>query len=312
MALSTLKDRVQARAAAVASGEEFQHNRADEETPAGHGHDVEQFRAAIQAALPKHVSIDLFIAALRPVLPKLRQCTPASVRQSVITAARFGLVPDGQQAVITADDRIATFLATYEGWVELMWRSGMVSSVIAEIVYEGDEYEFVPTAPVGQDFVHKPDVLARGKGRKPLFAYCFAWLPGGARSKVAIVTVAEAEEIRDEFSKAYRRAEESGEKNSLWHRFFDRMLLKTAIRRSVRLIPKSAELRALIAVEQAAEDGRPQILATIDPETAALEARGRRARRAAEGSPDVPTLRLPVKTRGRTKPRSRRRDRNKR
>ncbi|KUN32462.1 recombination and repair protein RecT [Streptomyces corchorusii] len=314
MALTTLKERVQARAAAVADAEDIRHDRADEgeEMPAGHGHDVERFRADIEAALPKHVSVDLFLASLRPVLPKLRKCTPASVLQAVITAARFGLVPDGQQAVITADDGIATFLATYEGYVELMYRSGLVKSVVANLVYEGDEYEFVPTARAGEDFVHKPNVLTSKKNLKPLFAYAFAWLEGGARSNVAIVTLEEAEEIRDEHSRAYQRAEANGQKNSLWHTRFDRMHLKTAIRRLAKLVPKSAELRALIAVEQAAEDGTPQILTAIDPETAALEGEARRAARAAEASQDVPASRLPVKKRGRAKPRARRRDRNKR
>ncbi|MEH0579016.1 recombinase RecT [Streptomyces sp. B21-108] len=315
MALTTLKERVQQRAATVASTADIRHGRADdvEETPAGHGPDIEQFRADIEAALPKHVSVDLFLAALRPVLPKLRKCTPASVLQSVITAARFGLIPDGHQAVITADDRIATFLATYHGYIELMYRSGLVKSVVAGLVYDGDDWDYVPTARVGEDFLHKPNLLASKKDRgEPLFAYAFAWLEGGARSAVAVVTREEAEEIRDEFSSAYQRAESSGKKDSLWHTRFPDMHLKSAIRRMAKLVPKSAELRALVAVEQAAEDGKPQILAAIDPETAVLEADARQAARAAEASQDAPAPRLAVKTRGRAKPRRRNRDRNKR
>ncbi|MER7477335.1 recombinase RecT [Streptomyces sp. NPDC126510] len=313
MALTTLKERVQQRTATVASTEDIRHDRAEDETPAGRDHDVEQFRADIEAALPKHVSVDLFLAALRPVLPKLRKCTPASVLQSVITCARFGLIPDGHQAVITADDRIATFIATYHGYIELMYRSGLVRSVVAGLVYEGDEWDFVPTARVGEDFVHKPNLLASKKDRPVLFAYAFAWLEGGARSAVAIVTVEEAEEIRDEFSRAYQRAEANGKKDSLWHTRFPDMHLKSAIRRMAKLVPKSAELRALIEVEQAAEDGKPQILAAIHPETAALEAEARQAAQAAEASQDVPAPRLAVKKpRGRAKPRHRNRDRNKR
>lgn len=314
MALTTLKERVQQRAAAVASTEDIRHGQADdvEDRAAGQDHNIEQFRADIEAALPKHVSVDLFLAALRPALPKLRQCTQASVLQSVITCARFGLIPDGHQAVITADDRIATFLATYHGYIELMYRSGLVKSVVAGLVYDGDEWDYVPTARVGDDFVHKPNLLASKKDRPTLFAYAFAWLEGGARSAVAVVTVEEAEAIRDEFSRAYQRAESSGKKDSLWHTRFDDMHLKTAIRRMAKLVPKSAELRALIEVEQAAEDGKPQILAAIDPETAALEAEARQAARAAEASQDVPVPRLTVKTRGRAKPRRRNRDKNKR
>ncbi|MEU0627692.1 recombinase RecT [Streptomyces sp. NPDC005989] len=322
MALTSLKERVQAKASA--SHDDIEHSRGEdvEETPAGHDAQsvvvaewLGRYRADVEASLPKHISADLFFAALRPVLPRLRRCTPASVLQSVITCARFGLIPDGQQAVITADDRIATFVATYHGYVELMYRSGLVKSVVTGLVYEGDEWSWEPTAPAPLDFTHRPDVLASKRDRgEPLFAYAFAWLDGGARSAVAVVTREDAEEIRDEFSRAYQRAEENGQKNSFWHRRFSDMHLKTAVRRMAKLVPKSAELRALVEVEQAAEDGRPQILAAIDPETAALEAEARQAAKAAEASQDQPPVpRLPVKKgRVRAKPRRRNRDRNRR
>ncbi|EMF31087.1 recombination and repair protein RecT [Streptomyces gancidicus BKS 13-15] len=324
MALSTLKDRVKAAAAgAVAAGDDTEHERADgtEEAPAGHPEFavrewLDRYQDDIEAALPKHISAGLFLAALRPVLPTLAKCTPASILQAVITCARFGLIPDGRQAAITADDGIATFVATYHGYIELMYRSGLVRSVVVEMVYEGDEWTYEPTAPAPLDFTHKPDVLAAKKDRKPLFAYAFAWLEGGVRSAVSIVTLADAEEIRDEYSKAYQRAEANGKKNSFWHTHFTDMWLKTAIRKLFKLVPASAELRALAAVEQAAEDGRPQILAAVDPETAALEADARRAAAAAEASQDAPTTRtLPRKVsagRGRAKPRRRNRDKRRR
>lgn len=322
MALSTLKDRVKAAAAgAVAAGDE--HERADgtEEAPAGHpefavGQWLDRYQDDIQAALPKHISAGLFLAALRPVLPKLAKCTPASILQAVITCARFGLIPDGRQAVITADDGLATFVATYHGYIELMYRSGLVRSIVVEMVYEGDEWTYEPTAPAPLDFTHKPDVLAAKQDRKPLFAYAFAWLEGGVRSAVSIVTLADAEDTRDEYSKAYQRAEANGAKNSFWHTHFTDMWLKTAIRKLFKLVPASAELRALAAVEQAAEDGRPQILSAVDPETAALEADARRAAEAAEASQDIETTRtLPRKAsarRGRAKPRRRNRDKRRR
>ncbi|MFF4179634.1 recombinase RecT [Streptomyces sp. NPDC001750] len=323
MALTSLKERVQAKAQLSVPHDGIEHSRGEdvEETPAGHDAQstvvaqwLDRYRADVAAALPRHISVDLFFAALRPVLPKLRRCTPASVLQSVITCARFGLIPDGQQAVIAADDRIATFVATYHGYVELMYRSGLVRSVVTGLVYEGDEWSWEPTAPAPLDFTHRPDVLAPKKDRgEPLFAYAFAWLDGGARSAVAVVTREDAEEIRDEFSSAYRRAEENGQKNSFWHTRFADMHLKTAVRRMAKLVPKSAELRALVEVEQAAEDGKPQILAAIDPETAALEVEARQAAKAAEASQDRPVPCLAVKKgRGRAKPRRRNRDRKRR
>ncbi|MFF5655279.1 recombinase RecT [[Kitasatospora] papulosa] len=325
----TLKDRVMARAgtAPTASAEDIQHDRADgaEETPAGHDEQAAasfaewlgRYGRDVEAALPAHIDAGTFLAVVRGTLPDLiGRCTPASILQAVITCARFGLLPDGQQAVITVENRTAVFIPTYRGYVELMYRSGLVKSVVTGMVYEGDEWEFEPTAPAPLDFVHKPQILASAENRgKPLFAYAFAWLDGGVRSAVSIITREKAEEIRDEFSRSYQQAEKTGARNSFWHLRFDDMWVKTALRALAKLVPTSAELRALVAVEQAAEDGRPQILAVLDPEATALEADALRAAAAAEASQDVPTASaLPRKAsagRGRT-PRRRNRDRNKR
>ncbi|WP_233646744.1 RecT family recombinase [Streptomyces sp. BSE6.1] len=322
MALTTLKDRVKAagsRTASVLDDETTHERTADggDEPGREHADDatvgawLDRFDADVTAALPRHVDGRVFLAALRPQLPKLLgRCTPASVLQSAVTCARFGLIPDGQQAVIVPDGRIAVFIATYRGFIDLMYRSGLVRSVVAGMVYEGDEWTYEPTAPAPLDFTHRPNVLATKEHRgRPLFAYAFVWLEGGVRSAVAIVTREQAEETRDEHSRAYQRAEESGKRDSFWHLRFDDMWLKTALRRAERLVPTSAELRALVAVEQAAEDGRPQILASVDPETAALDAAARRAARAAEGSQEprrVPSK--PSSKRGRAKPRRRNRD----
>ncbi|MET7809841.1 recombinase RecT [Streptomyces sp. NPDC005395] len=326
MALTTLKDRV--KAAGVRTASALDEDTAHERTPDGgeepgreHADDavvaawLDRFETDVTAALPKHIDGRVFLAALRPQLPALLgRCTRASVFQSAVTCARFGLIPDGQQAVIVPDGRIAVFIATYRGFIDLMYRSGLVRSVVAGMVYEGDDWSYEPTAPAPLDFTHRPNVLASEAERgAPLFAYAFAWLEGGVRSAVAIVTREQAEETRDEHSRAYQRAEESGANNSFWHLRFDDMWLKTALRRSEKLVPTSAELRALVAVEQAAEDGRPQILAALDPETAALEAGARLAAAQAEASQDTPTHRLPLKPlRGRAKPRRRNRDKKKR
>ncbi len=85
-----------------------------------------------------------------------------------------------------------------------------------------------------------------------------------------LLTREDAEEIRDEFSESYRRAEESGAANSFWHTRFLRMWEKSAIRRLVRVVPKSAELRALIDADDAGERGETQILHAPDPEAARL------------------------------------------
>ncbi|MFE9127719.1 recombinase RecT [Streptomyces sp. NPDC007148] len=247
------------------------------------------YRAHFEEALPDCVDRSVFFAAVRAVLPDLAKCTPASVLQALLTCARFGLIPDGAQAAITRQGVIASFVPMYQGYIELMYRSGLVESVHVGVIRENDEFSYTPTARYPDDFVHRPDVRLTQKQRgEVVVAYAYAWLKGGARSQVILLTREDAEEIRDEFSESYRRAEESGAANSFWHTRFLRMWEKSAIRRLVRVVPKSAELRALIDADDAGERGETQILHAPDPEAARLLAEVERAHAAAEASQDVP------------------------
>lgn len=262
------------------------------------------YETQFEAALPQHISTGAFLAATRAILPGLTGCTPASVLQALLTCARFGLLPDGHGAVIEAQDRIAVFIPTYRGYIDLMYRSGLVESVHVGLIHEGDEWSFEPTAPAPLDFTHKarPDLPAAERG-PVILAYAFCWLKGGTRSQVALINREKAEQIRDEFSRAYQRAEASGQRDSFWHRRFDDQWRKTALRALFRLVPSSAEVRALEATDDAGEDGRVQILHAPDPETATLTAQAEQAHTAAEGSqepavtgPPRPKRRQPKRT----------------
>ncbi len=300
---STLRDRVRAATEerSVPNGP-VRHDQADEtaEAEQAGGHEdvaaadavmmfLSRYEGHFTDALPSHVDKGAFFAAVRAVLPTLTRCTPASVLQALLTSARFGLVPDGRHAAIVRDGALATFVPMYQGYVDLMYRSGRVESVHVGLIYEGDEWEFTPTAPAPLDFTHKPrPELPKEQRGAPVLAYAFAWLKGGSRSQVALLNREEAEEIRDGWSKAYQRAQEAGTHDSTWHTHFDQMWQKSAIRRMSKLVPTSAELRALETVEDAGEAGTPQILHAPDPESAQLVAEAERAHTASEGSQDGP------------------------
>ncbi|MEU5834547.1 recombinase RecT [Streptomyces diacarni] len=302
MTLSTLKDRVRAATEErpVPTGP-VQHDQAHEtsDVEQAGGHDdvaadavmtfLSRYEAHFTDALPSHVDTGAFFAAVRAVLPTLTRCTPASVLQALLTSARFGLIPDGRHAVIVRDGSLATFVPMYQGYVDLMYRSGLVESVHVGLIYEGDEWEFTPTAPAPLDFTHKPrPELPKADRGAPILAYAFAWLKGGARSQVALLNREEAEEIRDGWSKQYQHAQEAGTNDSTWHTDFNAMWQKSAIRRMSKLVPMSPELAALTDADNAGAAGTPQILHAPDPETAQLTADAERAHTAAEASQDGP------------------------
>lgn len=248
---------------------------------------LDQYAGDFTAALPGCVDTAAFMAATRAALPDLKHCSPASLLQALLTCARFGLLPDGRQAVITCEAGRAVMIPMYQGYVELMYRSGRVGSVHVGLIHAGDEWSFEPSAPPPLDFTFKPALLkSREERGEPVLAYAFAWLAGGARSQVITLTRADAEAIRDEHSRAYQRAEESEKRDSFWHVDFDAMWRKSAVRRLPPLVPTSAEVHALTLADDAGDAGRVQVLHAPEDAQAFVEAAA--AHDAAEGSQESP------------------------
>lgn len=314
MAPSTLKDRVRAAtsdkpapASAVRPVEVVQDAtpaelHAAEQAEGGATTDavmvwLERHGADFTAALPVCVDVGTFMSAVRAVLPSLSRCTPASLLQALLTCARFGLIPDGRQAVITAEGSTARFIPMAAGYIELMYRSGHVASVHTGLIYEGDEWDYEPTAKSPDDFRHKPALLLPAEERgEPILAYAFCWMASGERSQVIILTRQQAEEIRDEYSTAYQDAVREGRKDSFWHLKFDWMWVKSAVLRLHKVVPTSAELRQLADADAAGEAGRVQIFHAPD-EDAQDRADAAAAHTAAEGSQEPQAPARPVRKR---------------
>ncbi|WPR52778.1 recombinase RecT [Streptomyces sp. S399] len=258
---------------------------------------LERYGDDFTKALPSHIEVKVFLAAVRACLPGLIHCTPASLRQALLTCARFGLIPDGRHAVIKREGKLAVFVPMAQGYVELMYRSGRVGSVHVGMIHEADEWSYEPSAPAPLDFTHKPRVELSKKDRGPaILAYAFCWMTSGARSQVIVLSREDAEAIRDEYSSAYQRAKDSGANDSFWHTDFDKMWAKSALRRLHKVVPMSAELVALLAADDAGDEGRVQVVHAPDPEVAVLAAEAERAYEAAEGSQELADAALPRKS----------------
>ncbi|MFD5788660.1 recombinase RecT [Streptomyces sp. NPDC127037] len=264
---------------------------------------LEQYGADFTKALPSHIDVKTFLSAVRASLPGLVHCTPASLRQALLTCARFGLVPDGRHAVIKREGKLAVFVPMAQGYVELMYRSGRVGSVHVGMVHEHDEWSYEPTAPSPLDFTHKPRVeLSKKERGAPILAYAFCWLTSGVRSQVIVLNREDAEAIRDEYSQAYRRAQESGKADSFWHTDFDKMWAKSALRRLHKVVPMSAELVALAKADEAGDAGEVQII-HAPAEEAHLLAEADEAHERAEASQDPKASRVRPLPRKRSQPR---------
>lgn len=260
---------------------------------------LERYNAEFDDALPAHIDRSTFFAAVRSLLPTLARCTPASTLDALLACARFGLVPDGRHAVIVREGKLARFIPMAQGYVDLMCR-GEVQSVVVEVVRENDHFKWVPTAPLGEDLEHVPARGMKSERGEATHVYAFAWFRNGNRSRAVVLDREEAEEIRDEHSRAYQEAVAEGREDSYWHRFFLQMWMKSVVRRLPKYVRMSVELlTALMKADDAGEAGEAQSFHAPDPETARLPAEAEAASVAAEASQDVPApanpRRLPVK-----------------
>ncbi|MGW5259628.1 recombinase RecT [Microbispora sp. NPDC004025] len=267
----TLKDRVATRATGQRpSGKEL----AVKQKVATARQLFKQMAPQFQMALPKHVTVDRFMRmALTCVqkTPALLDCSQESLLAALLESARLGLEPGTKQAAIVPYGKTATFVAQWQGLVHLMYNSGRVTSVVAEFIYEHDEWDY--SIGDGGTFWHRPNLLVADRG-KPVLVYAFAEIKGGGRSKIVTLNRAQAEEVRDKYSKAYQLAEkhrredpagfertpDKGWFNSTWHTEFDAMWRKSAVRRLADWVPQSPELVELLQREnEAGESELPEV-----------------------------------------------------
>lgn len=196
----------------------------------------DQFRAAINKSLPKHLTADRFVRiALTAMMkePKIAQCSQESLFQVLLDLSSLGLEPDGRRAHIIPFRNKgvleAQLLIDYKGLIELAKRSGEVVCWRAEAVCDGDEFSW-------QDGIvyHKIDWLKpRGK---LLAAYSHVKNKDGI-DEYEVMTAEQIEGIRKR-----SKAANCGP----WKSDYKEMAKKTVIRRHSKRLVLSQEFNEAI------------------------------------------------------------------
>jgi recombination protein RecT len=112
-----------------------------------------------------------------------------------------------------------------------MYRAGAISSVVAEVVYSGDVFEYQPG--VDERPRHQIDWDADDRGQLRL-VYAYAIMKDGATSKVIVMNRAAIQKI-----KATSQGADSS--YSPWQTSEPAMWLKSAVRQLAKWVPTSAE-----------------------------------------------------------------------
>lgn len=205
----------------------------------------------IRAALPRHMTPERMARIALTTIkltPKLLECTPRSLLAAIIESSQLGLEIDMRGlAFIVPYGKEATLLIGYKGLIELAIRSGKVSHIDAEVVYEDDEFDYA----LGLDpkLYHKPS-LTRPDASQKKAVYALAKMTDGEPVFI-ILGQSDIERIK----------KSSRAKSGPWFDWEDEMWKKSAIRRLCKRLPQSPELQRAISIDEAAEAGIPQNLA---------------------------------------------------
>jgi len=212
-----------------------------------------------EAMVPSHIDASKLIRTALIEMrrsPKLMQCRPASILGGVMTAAQLGLELGSHlgQAWLIPFKQEAVFIAGYRGMVQLAYRSGQVRNIHADPVYEADTFSFAyGTNP---HLTHTPSDLPPGERGEITHFYAVASLANGGHA-FRVMTRAEVMQVRE-------RSPGARKPDSPWNHPVDWLDMgrKTVIRRLAKYLPQSVEWQKAVALDELAEAGKGQDLAS--------------------------------------------------
>jgi len=214
---------------------------------------VARYGDSFATVLPSHIKPEQWLRLAQGALRKGRRIeyrgvqmyeleaaalnNPGVFLSDLMNAARLGLEPGTEEFYLTPRTVKGQLeilgIVGYQGLIELIYRAGAVSSVIAELVYTGDVFTYQP----GRDErpIHVIDWDAEDRGALRL-VYAYAVMRDGATSKVVVLNKADIARIK-------LSSRGSAGEHSPWVTNPGAMWLKSAVRQLAKWVPTSAEYR---------------------------------------------------------------------
>lgn len=215
----------------------------------------------VSALLPAGITPDRFRAMVVGSVmktPKLLECSTASVLKAALEAAKLGLAPDtpSQLCTLVPYKGTAQFQLMFRGVLALLYRSDAVTSVWADLVYEGDTFDEIRGSE--PKLVHVPAPLdQRDANRKKLAAYACARLTNDPVTQFVVVDAAYIARVRAAAQTA-----------NVWNTWPEAMWKKTAIKQLGKVLPLPDEVRAALNLDSQGEVGEQASTISLDSEPA--------------------------------------------
>ncbi len=182
--------------------------------------------------------------------PSLFNCTMESMLGAMMKASEWGLEPNGYHAHIVPYGTDATLMLDYKGLVELLYRSGRIRRIEAQVVREKDAFTFRLGAAPQVEFSR----LLTGDRGAVIGAYCLIEQSNGSLA-AEYMDLGEIEAVR---------ARSKTSKNGPWVTDWDMMARKTVLRRATKYLPLTPEIATVID-----DDVRSEVIdtpATVTPD----------------------------------------------
>jgi recombination protein RecT len=220
---------------------------------------IKQYSTSFASVLPTHIRPDTWVRLAQGALKKGRRLdnnpanpfelevaaanNPGAFLAALLDAARLGLEPGTESYYLTprkVKGKLEILgIVGYQGYIDLMFRSGAVGSVTVQVVRENDRYRFdrgLDTTPVHQF----PNFAREAERGKLVGVYSYAQLLTGATSQVVELNADDIERI-----KAVNPFSDGA--NSPWVKWEKDMWMKSAARQLRKWVPTSPEFRREIA-----------------------------------------------------------------
>lgn len=213
---------------------------------------LDRMKPKMIGLLPRYLTPERMIALVAlsaTKTPKLRDCTPLSIFNAVMNAARLGLEP-GQHAHLVPFRNGRTgvtecvLIPDYRGLIALAVRSTRVKHIDARIVYRDDQFDY----QLGTEswIHHKPKLDGDRTDAAIVCVYGVAHLADGTVVFDEPMSKAEVDAVRNR-----SRAKDDGP----WVTDYPAMARKTAVKRLCKFLPQTPELAAAIELDNRAETG---------------------------------------------------------
>lgn len=204
---------------------------------------IKRMAPAIEKALPTVITPERFTRMVLTAIsstPKLAECDQVTFLAAMMNAAQLGLEPNtplGQAYLIPFKNHgqlQVQFQIGYKGLIDLAYRSGDVVMVMAQVVYENDQFEC--EFGIEPKLRHIPAESNRGN---PVKVYAmFRTKTGGYGFEV--MSMDDIRKHAEKYSQSY------GSGYSPWKTNFEEMAKKTVLKRCLKYAPLRSDVAAAI------------------------------------------------------------------